>query len=174
MFKKYTLFTFLGVLAVLTLSAFGPVSFRPATGRAYSPAQVSFRNPALSNSDPSNDPTNFRIAHTWNGISIPSVNVTAALELAAFAASSPGDNFRIAHIWNGIRIPSMDVTATLAAPGKSQSAPLSEIFALFPVPQLSGAAKAVIAPRVVAQQYQYGPFSLATGFAAPRKWNSGH
>ena len=154
MLKKYALFTFLGVVAVLTLSAFGPVSFQPVTGKAYSPAQISFRNPALSNSDPSNDPTNFRIAHTWNGIRIPSVDVTAALELPSLAASSAGDNFRVAHLWNGIRIPSMDVTASLEAPAKSQIAPLSL--------------------RVVAQQYQYGPFSRATGFAAPRKWNSGH
>ena len=50
----------------------------------------------------------------WNGIKIPSMDVTGLLALPATgSSSSTTTNFRIAHTWNGIKIPSMDVTGAL-------------------------------------------------------------
>jgi hypothetical protein len=109
MFKKYVLVVVLGLLAVLALSAFSSVNYQPVTTLALSIEPTGSLAPRLSNLVVSTGESNFRIAHTWNGIFIPSMDVTGLLTVPSSAES----NFRIAHFWDGIFIPSMDVTGLL-------------------------------------------------------------
>ena len=192
MLKKYALFTMLGVLAVLSLSAFSSVGLQPVISNAFSLAPRAVLAPAAAN--PSGGLTNFRKAQFFNGIFIPPMDVTGALAPAAAASDPSGGltNFRKAQFFNGIYIPPMDVTGLLApaASEKSQYAPASEIFSLVAVPLKfqAGTASGRSNFLPIARQYQYGPFSLAAGsrviqrqyqygpfpLAALSKWNSGH
>jgi hypothetical protein len=100
MFKKNILLGILLMTVALTNMAFISVSYQPRINRLASIAD-----------------TNFRFAHVWNSIYIPSMDVTGLLTLPVADSSSIADtNFRFAHVWNGIYIPSMDVTGYLTLP----------------------------------------------------------
>jgi hypothetical protein len=194
MLKKYALFTMLGVMAVLSLSAFSSVGLQPVISNAFSLAPRAFLAPAAAVSDPSGGLTNFRKAQFFNGIYIPPMDVTGALAPAATSSNPSGGltNFRKAQFFNGIYIPPMDVTGLLAPAASEgpQYAPASEIFSLVAVPLKfqAGTASGRSNFLPIARQYQYGPFSLAAGsrviqrqyqygpfpLAALSKWNSGH
>jgi hypothetical protein len=166
MLKKLSAFAFLGTLAVLTLSAFNSVGSQPVTRFGFSLGLSEFNVSLPSNSSVSDAGTNFRIAHTWNGYFIPSMDVTGLLDLPIKSAnlSATGGGVSRQYEYG----PALRATGFAAVSLKSPHAPLSEIFALFPVP-------AKVPAKVIAQQYEYGPALRATGFAAPRpKWNSGH
>lgn len=142
MLKKLSAFAFLGVLAALTLSAFSSVGSLPVTRFGFSLGFSEFNLALPSNSAVPDGGTNFRIAHTFNGYFIPSVNVTSVLDRLS-AVSGDETNFRIAHIWNGRFIPSVDVTGVL---------------------DNAAAALNRISPTGVPRQYEYGPALRATGF----------
>jgi hypothetical protein len=99
MLKKYILIGFLGLMVVLAVSAFGSVSYRPAV------------NNTLSIAD-----NGFRLPHMWNGIYIPSMDVTGLLadprNVRVPEISASG--YRAPHMWNGIFIPSMAETGFIS------------------------------------------------------------
>lgn len=192
MLKKLSAFAFLGVLAALTLSAFSSVGSLPVTRFGFSLGFSEFNLALPSNSAVPDGGTNFRIAHTFNGYFIPSVNVTSVLDRLS-AVSGDETNFRIAHIWNGRFIPSVDVTGVLdnAAAALNRISPtgvprqyeygpalratgflgIQRQYEYGPALRATGFAAKLPQPasaplKVIARQYQYGPFSLATGFAA--------
>jgi hypothetical protein len=120
MLKKYLLIGILVITVALVISAFTLVSIDRSRSNGL---KVGQSMPSVMSAD-----TNFRIAHTWNGIFIPSMDVTGSLGVvgataadepypspypANYSPSSADTNFRIAHMWNGIKIPSMDVTGSL-------------------------------------------------------------
>jgi hypothetical protein len=144
MVKKYTGIVMLGLMAVLALSAFSPVNYQPGISNAYSIADVSLRALPVLKSAPISSDGNFRNAHVWNGLKIPSMDVTGLLDGLQSAPVSSDTNFRNAHTWNGLQIPSMNVTSLLTA------------------------------PPVVPHYYEYGPVNRATGLLTVKKVNSGH
>ncbi len=148
MLKKYVLIGMMGLIVLLSVSAFLPASYKPVLSNLFSPAETGFRTAhmwngfyipsmdvtgfladpvKLSVAGPSGD--NFRLAHMWNGKIIPSMDVTGFLAdpVKLSIAGSSGDNFRLAHMWNGNTIPSMDVTGFLANPVKTYVPPMNSI-----------------------------------------------
>ena len=123
MLKKYLLIGILVVTVALVISAFTLVSIDRSRSNGLQVGQSmssvitdkAYESHLLRDSlSSASSETNFRIAHMWNGIFIPSMDVTGLLALPAADSSSSTDvNFRIAHMWNGIFIPSMDVTGSL-------------------------------------------------------------
>lgn len=180
MLKKLAAFVVLGTLAILTLSAFSSVGALPVTRFGFSLGLSEFKVSLPSNSVVSDAGNNFRIAHTWNGYYIPSIDVTGLLDLPKKSANLSATSGGVSRQYE--YGPALRATGFASGSLKSKNAPLSEIFSLFPVPKNGIARQYEYGPAlratgfaVIARQYQYGPVSLATGFAAPaKKWNSGH
>ena len=83
MLKKYALIVVSGLIAILALSGFSSLGYQTAalisTRLSLSIGVTGFQTPLLSDFVPSNGDTNFRIAHTYNGIFIPSMSVTGVI-----------------------------------------------------------------------------------------------
>jgi hypothetical protein len=159
------------------------------TGAMANMAFVSASNQPKLNNAVSITDTNFRIAHMWNGIYIPSMDVTGLITPPGTYVPSIADtNFRIAHMWNGIFIPSMDVTGLLNPPGTFNqfnavtSSQTPRFYEYGPAIAATGLARPGVTSFQTPHSYEYGPASSATGFARPGvtglqphlKLNSGH
>jgi len=156
MLKKYALFTMLGVLTVLSLSAFSSAGLQPVISNAFSLAPRAVLAPAAAN--PSGGLTNFRKAQFFNGIYIPPMDVTGLLAPAA----SEGPQYAPAsEIFSLVAVPLKFQAGT--ASGRSNFLPIARQYQYGPFSLAAGS-------RVIQRQYQYGPFPLA----ALSKWNSGH
>ena len=103
MLKKYALIGILAITGALALSAFVPAGDPSVPTNAIGVADANFRTP-----------------HLWNGMYIPSMDVTSSLTgpITAFVPDMSENGFRKAHMWNNMYIPSMDVTGFVADPLK--------------------------------------------------------
>jgi hypothetical protein len=101
MIKKYALLGILVITGAMALSAFVPAG-----------------DPSVPTDAIGISSDNFRKPHLWNGVYIPSMEVTSTLTapITVFVPDKYGDGFRKAHMWNNIYIPSMDVTGLVSAP----------------------------------------------------------
>jgi hypothetical protein len=180
MLKKYVFIVVLGLMAVLALSAFRSITYQPAAMLSLSIAPKGVQAPVLSEFAASGDASNFRIAHTWNGVFIPSMNVTGLLpEVARQYQYGPASL----------------ATGSAVVSAGSRIVPLAEIFSLNASSKSSFVASSdasnfriahtwngIFIPSMnvtgllpeVFRQYQYGPASLVTGLAPHNKVNSGH
>jgi hypothetical protein len=161
-------------------------------------ALTGFRTPAMSDFVASSDASNFRIAHTWNGIYVPSMDVTGQIKVisqqyqygpAKLATGSLGVAKQYQYG------PASLATGFAAVSGKARLVPLAEIFSLNASSKSSFVASGdasnfriahtwngIFIPSMnvtgllpeVFRQYQYGPASLAAGLAPHKKLNSGH
>ena len=149
MFKKYVLLGVMVIAGALSSMAFASVTYVPK------------QNSGMAIVEPG-DEFNFRIAHMWNGIFIPSVDVTGLMVLPAspVAASEISQQYEYG-------------PALLATGFAKPSLSLAEGFQQYeygPALLATGfAAPARVSKPEVFQQYQYGPALLATGFASPAK-----
>jgi len=146
MFKKYVLLGVMVIVGALSSMAFASVTYVPK------------QNSGMAIVEPG-DEFNFRIAHMWNGIFIPSVDVTGLLVLpASSVAGSQGFQqyeYGPALLATGFAAP-VAVKFEGSQPYQYGPALLATGFAAPAAVKLEGS-----------QPYQYGPALLATGFAAP-------
>ena len=146
MLKKYVLLGVMVIAGALSSMAFASVTYVPK------------QNSGMAIVEPG-DEFNFRIAHMWNGIFIPSVDVTGLLVLpASSVAGSQGFQqyeYGPALLATGFAAP-VAVKFEGSQPYQYGPALLATGFAAPAAVKLEGF-----------QPYQYGPALLATGFAAP-------
>jgi hypothetical protein len=150
MLKKYFLLGVMLMVAAWSTMAFASVTFVPKLSSGLAIAEPG-------------DPLNFRIAHMWNGIFIPSVDVTGLLEVpaSAVAASEISQQYQYG--------PSV-LAIGFAAPKAKLQAPQHYEYG----PAFLATGFAAPAARLqVSRQYEYGPALLATGFASPSKTSFG-
>ena len=173
MFKKYVLLGVMVIVGALSSMAFASVTYVPK------------QNSGMAIVEPG-DEFNFRIAHMWNGIFIPSVDVTGLLVLpASSVAGSQGFQqyeYGPALLATGFAAP-VAVKFEGSQPYQYGPAILATGFAApaatslptqLTIRQLENYYRFGFArPGSISLQmphfYQYGPAILATGFASPAK-----
>ena len=151
MLKKSSVFVFLGILAILALSAFSSAESLPVTRFGFSTGLSEFSASIPSNFAASGDETNFRIAHTWNGIFIPSLDVTGILDAPVSAS--------------GLKSP---VVGSEGISRQYEYGPKLLAIGFLGVQKQYEYGPKLLATGFlgVQRQYEYGPALRATGFAA--------